>query len=167
MLLATLLFNTRWSRNWQSIITLVTTNRSSVHWSRIKNLKRRPLLFIFLLLLRGPQREPGVSWHDHQSWGFSSWSLSQSSNMVITSNIVFYIIRIYVSPYCYQAGQRSIHQEKGEEAALALRPKSEQGGWYTEADPKMSIFRCGNWPLSISPWAPPNPSVPQNWGPGG
>ena len=88
MLLATLLFNPRWSRNLQSIITLVTTNGSSVQWSIIMNLKRRPLLLIFLLLLRGPQREPGVSWHDHQSWAFSSWSLSQASSMVTTSNIV-------------------------------------------------------------------------------
>ena len=37
-------------------------------------------------------------------------------------------IRMYVSLYCYQAVQRSIHQEKGEEAALALRPESGQGG---------------------------------------
>ena len=89
MLLATLLFNPRWSRNLQSIITLVTTNGSSVQWSIIMNLKRRPFLLIFLIiLLRGSQREPGVSWHDHQSWAFSSWSLSQSSSMVTTSNIV-------------------------------------------------------------------------------
>ena len=115
MLLATVLFNTRWSRNLQSIITLVTTNRSSVHWSRIKNLKRRPLLLIFLLLLRGPQREPGVSWHDHQSWRFSSWSLSQSSNMVITSNIVFYIIRIYVCISVLLPSRAKIHppRERG------------------------------------------------------